>query len=105
MVQVDQKTIYILGGYQNVKPSNETWIVDPTNNFDIKKGPSMKAKRVYCSGSTMNIGGKQYILVAGGHDLYQAEDNRSITWKDCYDTTELLDISMPGQEWIKGTYS
>ena len=101
VIKVDEKCIFILGGYQNVKPSNETWIVDPTNNFDIKKGPSMKAKRVYCSGSTMNLGGKQYILVAGGHGKVSGE---TPFWRDCYDTTELLDISMPGQEWIEGMH-
>ena len=102
VIKVDEKRIFILGGYQNGKPSNKTWIVDPTNNFNIEEGPSMNMKRVQFSGSTLNIGAKKYILVAGGH---RKVAGRIFTHTDYYDTTELLDISMPGQEWIKGTNS
>ena len=59
----------------------------------------MNTKRVFFSGSTMNIGGKEYIVVVGGHG---AERGNHILGRDCYDTTELLDISIPGQEWIEG---
>ena len=67
VIKVDEKRIFILGGYQNGKPSNKTWIVDPTNNFDVEEGPLMNTHRLQFSGSTLNIGAKKYILVAGGH--------------------------------------
>ena len=38
MIQIDSKTIYIIGGHQNGKVSNKTWIADPTNDFQIKEG-------------------------------------------------------------------
>ena len=39
MVQIDSKTVYIIGGMQNGKVSNKTWIVDPTNDFQINPCP------------------------------------------------------------------
>ena len=100
-IKVDEKRIFILGGYNDKgKASNETLIVDPTNNFDIKKGPSMKTKRLCGSGSTMKVGGKQYIVVAGGHSKCAVSGKIN-----CNDKTELLDISLSGQEWIEGMHN
>ena len=49
------KSIYIIGGDQNVGshngsfPSKKTWIVDPTNEFQIKEGPTLnEARRWLC---------------------------------------------------------
>ena len=36
MVLVDSTTIYLIGGRQNGQESSKTWIIDPTNNFQIK---------------------------------------------------------------------
>ena len=41
MIQYDEKSIYIIGGFQNNLKSNKTWIVDPTNGFQITEGPSL----------------------------------------------------------------
>ena len=40
MIQYDEKSIYIIGRRQNDSFSNKTWIVDPTNGFQITEGPS-----------------------------------------------------------------
>ena len=40
MIHYDEKSIYIIGGFQNCMRTNKTWIVDPTNWFQIKEGPS-----------------------------------------------------------------
>ena len=45
MVLVNPSTIYLIGGLQNEQTSNNTWIVDPTNNFQIKVGPSLNIAR------------------------------------------------------------
>ena len=100
-IKVDEKRIFLLGGYNHKgKASNQTLIVDPTNNFDIRKGPSMKTKRLCGSGSTMKVGGKQYIVVAGGHSKCAVSGKIN-----CNDKTELLDISLSGQEWIEGMHN
>ena len=41
MVKVNPKMIYIIGGYTELNPSNKTWIMDTTDNFRLKEGPSM----------------------------------------------------------------
>ena len=45
MIQYDEKSIYIIGGELGREQNdsyicNMTWIVDPTNGFQIKEGPS-----------------------------------------------------------------
>ena len=42
---VDQKTVYLIGGSQDGQTSDKTWIIDPTNNFEIKVGPSLNIPR------------------------------------------------------------
>ena len=42
MVKVNQKSIYIIGGYsRHGITHNNTWIMDPTDNFKLKEGPPM----------------------------------------------------------------
>ena len=91
MVQIDQKTIYVIGGHHNHKDQKKTWIVDP-NNVDesdqliLQKGPKMKHRRVYHCSSKMKLGEKVILVAVGG---------------SCK-TVELLDTSDPDQKWILG---
>ena len=66
MIQYDEKSIYIIGGYQNGSISNKTWIVDPTNEFQIKEGPSLKKSRCNHGCAKMTLNGRTILVVAGG---------------------------------------
>ena len=70
MIQYDEKSIYIIGGVQNGSTSNyysnKTWIVDPTNEFQIKEGPSLNNGRVYHGCAKMTLNGRTILVVAGG---------------------------------------
>ena len=98
MVQIDSKTVYIIGGMQNGKVSNKTWIVDPTNDFQIKEGPSLNEARESHSSAKMKIKGKLYIIVAGGMD-YGAKYPVPPGIKK---SVELLDTTSPDQFWEMG---
>ena len=79
MIQYDEKSIYIIGGFQNGSFwSNKTWIVDPTNGFQIKEGPSLnKARRLHgCAKMTLN--GRTILVVAGGNGNNGALDSVEI---------------------------
>ena len=90
MVLVDPTTIYLIGGYQNNQISNKTWIIDPTNDFQIKVGPSVNIERWGHSCSKMRIKGKIFLVVAGG-------------WNNgALDSVELLDTTYPDQGWKMG---
>ena len=65
MVQVDEKNIYLISGLQNGTYSNETWIIDPTNNFDIKRGPRLNYPKYKGSCATMTLNQEIYIVVFG----------------------------------------
>ena len=86
MVQVNSKTIYLIGGYQNGKASSNTWIIDPTKNFEIKEGPPLKKPKCNCTSATMKLNGKIFIIVVG-------DGGRSV---------EILDTSLPGNGWKLG---
>ena len=67
MVQVNEKTIYILGGDQNGHKSQKTWVIhgDPiTRKFKTKPGPLLKIERRQLSCAKMKIDGKVIIIVA-----------------------------------------
>ena len=91
MVLVDPTMIYLIGGVQNAKVSKKTWIIDPTNDFQIKVGPSMNMGRYWHSCSKMKINGKIYLVVAG----HGSPNNAS-------DSVELLDTTCPEQGWKMG---
>ena len=89
MVMYTGNAIYIIGGVVagSISVSRDTWIVDPSNTFEIKKGPSLKEGRSYFSCGKMLSHGKVYIVVAGG---------------ECgSDTVEILDSSSD-QGWTSG---
>ena len=88
MVQVDSTSIYLIGGYQDNKLSEKTWIIDAKNNFAIKEGPPMNKSRRYHSCATMRLNNKVFIIVVGG-------------W-NCRSHTEILDTSLPTNKWKHG---
>ena len=45
MAKIKENSIYIIGGRQNGEISNNVWIVDPTNEYSIKKGPPLNTPR------------------------------------------------------------
>ena len=68
MIKYDEKSIYIIGGVQNgLSSSKKTWIVDPTNGFQIKEGPSLNKARTSHGCAKMTINGRTILVVAGGH--------------------------------------
>ena len=72
MIQYDEKSIYIIGGDQNVGshngsfPSKKTWIVDPTNEFQIKEGPTLNEARRWHGMAKMTLNGRMILIVSGG---------------------------------------
>ena len=88
MVQADSTSIYLIGGWQDNKKSEKTWIIDAKNNFAIKEGPPMIKSRYRHSCATMRLNNKVFIIVVGGF------------W--CKSHTEILDTSLPTNKWKPG---
>ena len=99
MVQVSSKAIYLIGGFQDDIIANKTWIIDPTNNFEVKQGPSLNEDRILHSCGKLMLNNKVYIVVAGGQSTGSDGDGLSF---DGTKSVEILDTSLPGQKWIKG---
>ena len=91
MVQLDSKSIFIIGGYQNGVKSDKTWIVDPTNNYQVKEGPTMKTVKWVHSCAKMKIKEKTILVVVG-----------NTLDGDLEDLVELLDTSVPDPKWTIG---
>ena len=103
MVLVNPSTIYLIGGCQNEQTSNNTWIVDPTNNFQIKVGPSLNIGRTSFSCSKMKIEGRIFLVVAGGvRDSLTPPTIMGDPGDEYLDSVELLDTSCPDQGWKMG---
>ena len=88
MVQVDSTSIYLIGGFQDNRRSEQTWIIDAKNNFAIKEGPPMNNRRSRHSSATMRLNNKVFIIVVGG-------------WNS-KSHTEILDTSLPTNKWKTG---
>ena len=86
MIQYDEKSIYIIGGYQNDSLSRQTWIVDPTkfkfNEFHMMEGPPLLVERSSHACAKMTINGSTLLVVAGG-----------ISSDGTLDSVEILDPS------------
>ena len=89
MIQYDEKSIYIIGGDQNGSISNKTWIVDPTNEFQITEGPSLNKGRAYHGCAKMTLNGRTILVVAGGFGAL--------------DSVEILDPSS-NNVWTQGLF-
>ena len=100
MVQIDSKTIYLIGGWQDRVISNKTWIINPINNLDMSSGPNLNEARVWHSCNKMKINGKIILVVAGGKNKCKyTQRNRTMN------SVELLDTTSTNQGWIKGMNS
>ena len=93
MIQYDEKSIYIIGGNQNGSRSKKTWIVDPTNEFQITEGPSLNNGRAHHGCAKMTLNGKTVLVVAGG-----GGNDRAFL-----DSVEILDPS-ENNVWTPGLY-
>ena len=70
MINYDEKSLYIIGGIQNNSKSNKTWIVNPTDGFKIREGPSLNEKRFGHQCAKMTINGRTILVVAGGYGKF-----------------------------------
>ena len=85
--------MYIIGGWQNGPGfSNKTWIVDPTNEFQITEGPSLNKGRRYHGCAKMTVNGRTVLVVAGGYGGFGAMDS-----------VEILD-PLGNDVWTQGMY-
>ena len=81
MAMLNENAIYIIGGKQDGEISNQVWIADPTNGFEIKKGPNLNEGRYFMScGVYEESDGVKKIVVAGGINSF----------KNDTDTVEIL---------------
>ena len=87
------KSIYLIGGKQNGEESDKTWIIDPTNNFEIIEGPRMNNARSKHLCATMRINNKIFIVVFGGCWFGVGHG---------YIDVEILDTSLPTNNWKIG---
>ena len=93
MIQYNEKSIYIIGGWQNGPGfSIKTWIVDPTNEFQITEGPSLNEGRQCHSCAKMTLNGRTILVVAGG-----VGNNGHL------DSVEILDPT-ENNVWTQGLY-
>ena len=95
MVQIDTKTFYIIGGYKFAtrEKTEETWVIDPSSNYDFKPGPSLKLARSFHSCATMVLNGRNFLIIAGGSTRLPEKCNTMV---------EILDTSNPTHGWIEG---
>ena len=78
MIHYDKKSIYIIGGVQNGSCSNKTWIVDPTNEFLTREGPSLNMKRYKHCCAKMTLNDRTILVVVGGGGRYNNFDSVEI---------------------------
>ena len=92
MIQVDPKTIYLIGGFQStinngmMGASNKTWIVNPKNNYEITEGPYLNEARYCLSSAMIQLNGRAHIVLL---DTDKAE-------------VELLDTTSSNLSWTLG---
>ena len=88
MVQYNSSAIFLIGGikskyYTFGELSKETWIFDPTQDFDYKKGPSLiNTNRYMFSCAKMKFNNTDIIVVAGGRN--------HVNVLDIYDSVEIF---------------
>ena len=93
-VKYNSTSIYIIGGIRKIpksKNSDSIWIFDPSNNFFVRKGPSLQVGRRYHSCGILRSKGRSYVVVAGGQ----------VTGGTITNSVEILD-PMSNKGWMKG---
>ena len=97
MIKYNDSTIFIIGGdlyeYNPGSVSSKTWIIDPTNNFAIRPGPSLSEGKSVMACGKMTIDGKTWLAV--GPYLYKTSQAKHL---------DLLDPLNVNQGWLKGIY-
>ena len=80
MVKFNSTTIYIIGGSMGVGTiSKKVWIIDPTQNFTMTKGPSLggnkspKSMEIFTSCGKMKYNDTDVIVVVGSRDYLELE--------------------------------
>ena len=79
MIQIDENTIYMIGGWRGVPTpiwlpdwecpsavSKKTWIINPNKIFELFDGPPLNEGRAKPSCAKMEINGNVFIVIAGG---------------------------------------
>ena len=96
MLYYNSSTIYLIGGDQgNVKASDKTWIINPTKDFDIQEGPTLKIGRRIHSCGKIEKNGTILLVVAAGFD------GTGNGLENGLDSVEILDPST-SQGWTSG---
>ena len=94
MIKYNENAIYLIGGKQNDKWSNKTWIIDPKNGYQIREGPSLNNVRHSHGCAKMVINNRVLLVVTGG---------LGTSHTDFLNTVEILDpLSHKG--WLLGKY-
>ena len=93
----DEKSTYIIGGYQNGSLSKKTWIVNPKNGFEIKEGPSLNKARFGHGCAKMTVNGRTILVVAGGFGAQESGGYGAL------DSVEILD-PLGNNVWTQGLY-
>ena len=74
VIQYKANALLLIGGDQNEYWNKNTWIIDPTNGFNLTKGPRLNQGRTYHScGKMKDKYGNILIVVAGGNSLNSVE--------------------------------
>ena len=98
MIKYNDSAVFIIGGdldeysgYYSGTQSSKTWIIDPTNNFTIRDGPSLSEGKVLMACGKMTIDGKTWLVVGPGYYWNEKQ-------------LDLLDPLNVNQGWLKGIY-
>ena len=96
MIKYNDSAVFIIGGdldeysgYYSGTQSSKTWIIDPTNNFTIRDGPSLSEGKVLMACGKMTIDGKTWLVVGPGYYWNEKQ-------------LDLLDPLNVNQGWLKG---
>ena len=69
MIKYDSNTIFIIGGFQNGIISRQTWIMDTSEGFQFREGPTLNINRYgHSCGKLISNNGDILIVAAGGRD-------------------------------------
>ena len=74
MVKLDETVILLVGGEQDEKISEKTYVINVTNEFDITEGPSLNRTRSnHGCGILKDEFGNEIVVVVGGNSVKEVE--------------------------------
>ena len=94
MIKYNDSVVFIIGGDLDEvygSSSSKTWIIDPTNNFNVRDGPSLSEGKIAMACGKMTIDGKTWLVV--GPYTHSGANH-----------LDLLDPLNVNQGWLKGIY-